>query len=581
MNPVLELRELTVDFGSVHAVRGVSVSLHRGQRLGLVGESGSGKSVTALSVMRLVRGGTTSGQILLDREDVLKMGRRKLETVRGGRVAMVYQDPMSSLNPVHTIGRQLCETLILHTDATRRTARSRAIDLLDEVGVPRPQERLAAYPHEFSGGMRQRVMIAMALCGEPEVLIADEPTTALDVTTQARIIDLLDRIVDEHGTAVMLITHNLGVAAGFCDDVMVMRHGAIVERAPAQTLYAHPTHPYTRGLLAAVVDLTIDITKPIPTVGDATVGDAGTVSPVPPVPPAPAAPLATLARRPGPVGGDAERPATALLRVDAAVKTFALGRGRMTAVDNVSFAIRRGQTFGLVGESGSGKSTVSRCVLGLDPLDCGRVEFDGVELSTLRAGQLRALRRRMQMVFQDPFSALNRRHTVERLVTAPLLAHHVGDRAERAERVDRILNLVGIGSQFRKRLPREMSGGQCQRVAIARALVLEPDFVVLDESVSALDVSIQAQVLNLLRDLQAQLGLTYLFVSHDLGVIRYMCSEIAVMRSGAIVEQGTREQLFAHPQHEYTRALLAAVPTADPVLEKARRREFQKEVART
>jgi len=574
MNSVLDLRDLTVEFGSVQAVRGISLSLQRGQRLGLVGESGSGKTVTALSIMRLVRGATTRGQIMLGTEDVLTMGRRKLQSVRGGRIAMIYQDPMSSLNPVHTIGRQLRETLLLHTDATRRTARVRAAELLAEVGVPRPQERLDAYPHEFSGGMRQRVMIAMALCGEPEVLIADEPTTALDVTTQARIIDLLDGIVNSRGTAVMLITHDLGVAAGFCDDIMVMRHGQIVESATAEQLYAHPTHPYTRGLLGAVVDLTIDVTKPIPTLADAEVEHAGVFPES-----ASLAPAAVVLAEPGVAVGALETAGTTLLQVDGAVKTFALGRDRLTAVDHVSLTIRRGQTFGLVGESGSGKSTVSRCVLGLTLLDAGTVQFDGADLAHQHGSDLRLLRRRMQMVFQDPFSALNRRHSVERLVAAPLLAHHVGNRAERAERVDRILNLVGLGPQYRKRLPRELSGGQCQRVAIARALVLEPDFVVLDESVSALDVSIQAQVLNLLRDLQAQLGLTYLFVSHDLGVIRYMCSEIAVMRAGAIVEQGTREELFTNPRHEYTRALLAAVPTANPVLEKARRSGVRTEVA--
>jgi len=505
--------------------------------------------------MRLVRGGVTTGEVRLGSDDVLTMGRRKLESVRGGRIAMIYQDPMSSLNPVHTIGRQLVETLLLHTDANRRTARARAAELLAEVGVARPEERLRAYPHEFSGGMRQRVMIAMALCGEPEVLIADEPTTALDVTTQARIIDLLDRIVDDRGTAVMLITHDLGVAAGFCDDIMVMRHGQIVESASAETLYAHPTHPYTRGLLGAVVDLTTDVSKPIPTLSEAV-----------------DAPAEIVMAEPGLPVRAVETAGEPLLRAAGLRKTFALGRERIAAVDDVSFTIRRGQTFGLVGESGSGKSTVSRCVLGLTPLDAGAVQFDGIEVTQQRGSSLRLLRRRMQMVFQDPFAALNRRHTVERLVAAPLLAHGVGDRRERAERVDRILNLVGLGPQYRKRLPRQLSGGQCQRVAIARALILEPDLVVLDEAVSALDVSIQAQVLNLLRDLQARLGLTYLFVSHDLGVVRYMCSEIAVMKAGVIVEQGTREELFANPQHEYTRALLAAVPTADPVLEKARRR---------
>lgn len=579
MNEVLQVRDLAVRFGDVSAVRGVSLTLHRGQRLGLVGESGSGKSVTALSVMRLVRGDTTTGEILLDGEDVLRMPRKRLEEMRGGRVGMIYQDPMSSLNPVFTVGRQLTETLLLHTSLNRRSARTRAAELLDEVGVPRPEERLDSYPHEFSGGMRQRVMIAMALCGEPDVLIADEPTTALDVTTQARIIDLLDDIVDRRGTAVLLITHDLGVAAGFCDDIMVMRHGQIVESASATNLYASPRDSYTKGLLGAVVDLTTDVTKPIPTLDQLS---SGAMSPSPLGAVAVAqreSPEGTIMGERLPTRPEKTEPAPPLVLVRNVLKNYALGHDQVRAVDDVSFNITRGQTFGLVGESGSGKSTVSRCLLGLTPVDAGEVTFDGVEVSRLRGRQLRELRRRMQVVLQDPFAALNRRHTVEQLVVAPLVAHGVGDREERVERVNQILELVDLGPQYRKRLPRELSGGQCQRVAIARALVLEPDFVVLDESVSALDVSIQAQVLNLLRELQSRLGLTYLFVSHDLGVIRYMCSEIAVMKSGRIVEQGTREELFDQPQHEYTRALLQAVPTADPVAEKARRRGLKKEVS--
>lgn len=585
---ILEVRDLTVRFGNVPAVRGVSLSLRPGQRVGLVGESGSGKSVTALSMMRLTERATTGGSILLDGTDLLRLSPRRMQSVRGSKIAMVYQDPMSSLNPVHTIGRQIAEAITLHQKISRRDARDRAVELLTEVGVTRPVERMDAYPHQFSGGMRQRVVIAMALAGNPQVLVADEPTTALDVTVQARIIDLLDRIVAEHGTAVLLITHDLGVAAGFCDEIHVMQSGLIVESGVTDDVYASPRHPYTRGLLGAVVDLDTDVTAPIPTIGAASgAADALPVDtdPSPVDLPADArhadpradglrgtaAGAVTTAARDSRVPGVPAADAPEVIAVDSLVKTFALGRDTVRAVDGVSFAIRRGQTFGLVGESGSGKSTVSRLLLGLMPADSGRIRFGSTDLVGIRRSAMRPIRRRMQMVFQDPFAALNRRHTVLQLVTAPLHAHHVGSRRGRRDRAAETLALVGLGPEFHDRLPRELSGGQCQRVAIARAVVLEPDFLVLDEAVSALDVSLQAQVLNLLRDLQRRLDLTYLFVSHDLGVVRYMCSEIAVMQSGRIVERGSRERLFAHPREEYTRALLAAVPTANPAAERARR----------
>ncbi|MPZ97119.1 MAG: dipeptide ABC transporter ATP-binding protein [Propionibacteriales bacterium] len=522
--------------------------------MGIVGESGSGKSLTALSIMRLAHQATVSGEVLLQGQDLLTLPSRQMQKVRGGRVAMVYQDPMSSLNPVRTIGHQLVEAIRLHSDASRVTARRRALDMLGEVGVPQPQERFSQYPHEFSGGMRQRVMIAMAMSSGPEVLLADEPTTALDVTTQSLIIDLLDRLADDHGTGVVLITHDLGVAAGFCDTVNVMRHGEVVETAPAARLYRSPAHDYTRTLLSSVVDLTIDVDRPIRT--EARPDADHPVQPA--APPAPA---------------DAE--AAPLVRVEHVVKSYRLGPGEhVRAVDDASFEIRRGQTFGLVGESGSGKSTVSRAVLALTPLDAGTVSFDGRDLSTVTGPELRRLRRRMQMVFQDPYAALNRRRTVAEIVAAPLRAHKIGDRAGRRQTVDETLELVGLGPEFRNRLPRSMSGGQCQRVAIARALVLNPDFLVLDESVSSLDVSIQAQVLNLLRDLQTRLGLTYLFISHDLAVVRYMAHHVAVMRRGVIVEQGNRDELFASPEHPYTHSLMAAIPIADPERERRRRAEI-------
>ncbi|WP_262003627.1 MULTISPECIES: ABC transporter ATP-binding protein [Microbacterium] len=556
--PVLQVQDLTVSYGDAMPVKGISFAVRPGERIGLVGESGSGKSLTALSIMRLNDGATLGGSIRLRDRELLTLSKREMTRVRGGEIAMVYQDPMSSLNPVRTIGHQLVEAIRLHDRVPKDAARARAVELLTEVGVPLPEERLAQYPHEFSGGMRQRVMIAMAMSSRPAVLIADEPTTALDVTTQSRIIDLLDRLADEHGTAVVLITHDLGVAAGFCERIHVMRHGRVIEEAPVDTLYAEPEHPYTKALLGAVVDLTIDVHEPIRTAaevlerGTEPVVEAGSISAV------------DRARESGDV----------LVDVQSVSKVFTLGSGRrVTAVDDVSFQIRRGETVGLVGESGSGKSTVSKAVLALGGIDAGAVVFDGHRPHEMRGEELRNLRRRMQMVFQDPFSALNRRQTVAQIIEAPLLAHGIGNRVTRAEKVREAMHRVRLDEEFTHRLPRSMSGGQCQRVSIARSLVLEPEFLVLDESVSALDVSIQAQVLNLLRELQAELGLTYLFISHDLAVIRYMSSTVAVMQQGRIVEIGARDALFAAPQHEYTRGLMAAIPVADPVLERRRRAE--------
>jgi peptide/nickel transport system ATP-binding protein len=549
---VLDIRGLTVSYGSATPVRGIDLQVAPGEKLGLVGESGSGKSLTALSVMRLNAGARLGGEIRFQGRDLLALSEREMAKLRGGEIAMVYQDPMSSLNPVLTIGAQLIEAVRLHDRVSRQAAHARAVELLTDVGVPYPEERMAQYPHEFSGGMRQRVMIAMAMSSRPQLLIADEPTTALDVTTQSRIIDLLDRMAAEYGTAVVLITHDLGIAAGFCERIQVLRHGRTVETGAVDDVYARPQDPYTQALMGAVVDLTIDVDRPIPTAVEVLERgtDAVVAESLPP-------------REPGDV----------LLSVRDVTKRFRLGSGRVvTAVDGVSFDVRRGETFGLVGESGSGKSTVSKAVLALNPIDGGAVEFDGVDPHRIGGGELRQLRRRMQMVFQDPFSALNRRQTVSQLIEAPLKAHGIGTEASRSERVREMLRLVGLGDEFAERFPREMSGGQCQRVSIARSLALEPDFMVLDESVSALDVSIQAQVLNLLRALQRELGLTYLFISHDLAVIRYMSSTVAVMQQGRIVEMGPRDDLFADPQHEYTRSLMAAIPVADPAQERERRR---------
>lgn len=552
---VLEVRDLTVRFGTSEPVSGVSFDLIAGEKVGLVGESGSGKSLTALSIMKLVGKADIGGGVFLAGENLLLKPEREMASIRGGEMAMVYQDPMSSLNPMQTIGAQLIEAIRLHEAMSADDAKKRAVSLLGEVDVSFPQERMNQYPHEFSGGMCQRVMIAMAMCARPQVLIADEPTTALDVTTQAKIIDLLDRLADEYGTAVILITHDLGVAAGFCERIHVMRHGKIVESANAEELYRRPQHDYTKKLLAAVVDLETDISQPIA---------SGLL-----------AATATPAGRTSSVGGEVkDTPADTLLAVSDMTKSYRLGKDRVIkAVDNVSFRITRGETFGLVGESGSGKSTVSKAVLALTPIDEGDVQFDGHDLHTLASGELRHLRRRMQMVFQDPYSALNRRQTVAEIIEAPLVAHRLGSRSVRRTQVLEMMNLVGLGEDFAHRKPRTLSGGQSQRVAIARALVLRPNFLVLDESVSALDVSIQAQILNLFRRLQQELGLTYLFISHDLAVIRYMATQVAVMQKGKIVEQASRDQLFSNPQHDYTKTLMAAIPIADPSQERSRRKK--------
>jgi len=551
MDAVLDVRDLRVRFGDAEPVSGVSLALAPGQRKALVGESGSGKSLTALSIMRLAHGSGPQGQVILNGRDLLSLNVKAMNRVRGGEIAMVYQDPMSSLNPVHTVGRQITESLRIHKGLPKAEARRRAIELLNEVGVASPEVRVDQFPHEFSGGMRQRVMIAIAMATKPSVLICDEPTTALDVTTQSRILDLLDRLSADHGTAVLLITHDLGVAAGLCDEIAVMRHGKIVEEAPAQELYSSPADPYTRALLGAVVDLTADVTAPIPTL------DAP-----------------TRTRPVAPPREPASQGQAPVLSVRDLHKSFRIGRREtVAAIDGVSFDIAEGETFGLVGESGSGKSTVARAVLALAPIDNGEVMMLGRNIFSLPPRELRSFRREAQMVFQDPFAALNRRQTVEQIIRAPLEAHRIGDKASRSDRVNEVLDMVGLPGEFKTRYPRTMSGGQCQRVAIARSLALDPRFLVLDESVSSLDVSIQAQVLNLLRDLQRDLGLTYLFISHDLAVVRYMSQRLAVMQRGKIVEQGSREDVFNSPQHEYTRELLSAIPVADPTIERARRAE--------
>lgn len=525
--PLLRIRDLSVRFGrganAVDAVREVAFDLARGETLALVGESGSGKSVTALSVLRLLpypQASHPSGRIEFDGEDLLRAPGEVLRRVRGGRVGMVFQEPTTSLNPLHTIERQVGETLLVHRGADPGEARVRALELLEMVGLPDAERRLSSYPHELSGGQRQRVMIAMALANEPDLLIADEPTTAVDVTIQAQLLELLADLRARLGMAMLFITHDLGIVRRIADRVCVMRRGRVVEAGPVDRVFGAPRHPYTRALLAA---------EP--------------------------------SGRPAPVAADAPEVASCRdLRVWYPIRKGLLRRtvGHVRAVDGVSIAVREGETVGLVGESGSGKTTIALALLRLAG-SRGEIRFRGEEISRLRARELRPLRREMQIVFQDPYGSLSPRLSVGQVIAEGLRVHGLGiDEAEREARVVRALEEVEIDPSVRWRYPHELSGGQRQRVAIARAIVLEPRLVVLDEPTSALDVSVQAQIVLLLRRLQEQRRLAYLFISHDLRVVRAMSHRIVVLKDGRVVEQGAAAEVFGEPREEYTRGLLRA-----------------------
>jgi peptide/nickel transport system ATP-binding protein len=486
-----------------------------GERVAVVGESGSGKSTTAHAIMSLLPGSgrVTAGRILLHGEDVTHAGAERLRRLRGREVGLVPQDPMSNLNPVARIGRQVAETLVVHGLASRRDAAARAVEILGEAGLPDPERRARQYPHEFSGGMRQRVLVAIALACRPQLLVADEPTSALDVTVQQQILDRLEVLTREFGTALLLITHDLGLAADRADRVVVMSQGRVVETGRAQQVLTAPQHEYTRRLVAA----------------------------------APALPAG------------AEPP---VLQVESVSKEYRVrgSRGVLRAVDDVSLAVRRGRTTAVVGESGSGKTTLARMVLGLLPPTGGTIKLDGDDIVGMRGARLRAARRALQPVFQDPYGSLDPTFTVERLVSEPLQIFKVGDRAARAARVRNLLDHVALPAALAQRYPNELSGGQRQRVAIARALALDPRLVVCDEAVSALDVLVQDQILRLLHTLQDDLGLSYLFISHDLAVVREIAHDIVVMRDGRVEEQGPSEQVLTSPKADYTRLLLAAVP---------------------
>jgi len=584
------------DEGVVRAVDGIALQLRAGETLGLVGESGSGKSVTSLTIMRLLPEAAAriaGGSIAWLGRDLVRLSQRAMCGIRGREIGMIFQEPGTSLNPVYKVGPQVIEAIRLHERTTLADARSRALRLFQEVGIPNPESRLDSFPHELSGGQKQRVMIAMALACNPRLLIADEPTTALDVTIQKQILDLLRQLRDRRGMAILFITHDLGVIAEIADEVAVMFRGRIVEHDTVENIFANPRHPYTKGLLACRPQLETKFRR-LPTVSDymtvAPDGSGGLTIVEKELHPARLKLLETLGRgrllhpveelrRLGHPWDETPRAADVAavpagtppllavddLKVHYPIKTglFRRTTGYIRAVDGISFNIYRGQTLGLVGESGCGKTTAGRAIVRLLPITSGRVLFDGVDITQIRGEALQRWRRRLQIVFQDPYSSLNPRLTVEAMLVEPMTVHRLGSsRNDRRERAAALLKEVGLETAHLRRYPHEFSGGQRQRLSIARALAVEPEFVICDESVSALDVSVQAQVLNLLKDLQQHRGLTYIFISHDLSVVKFMADMMAVMNGGRIIEFGPSEAIYAAPREEYTRKLIEAIPDA-------------------
>ncbi|WP_035840686.1 ABC transporter ATP-binding protein [Kitasatospora azatica] len=553
---LVEVTDLTVRFeggsGPVTAVDGLSFGLGAGESLGLVGESGSGKSTVAFTLLGLHRGSgaEVTGTVRVDGTDVLAADQTELRALRGARAAMVFQDPLSALDPYWAIGEQIAEVHRVHTGSSRAASRRRAVEVLDRVGIPDAARRAGAHPHEFSGGMRQRALIAMALVCSPKLLIADEPTTALDVTVQAQILDLLHDLRTEHGMALLLVTHDLGVVAGNTDRVLVMRDGRAVERGPVAEILGTPRELYTRELLAAVPRLDGPRERPTGPTEDTllSVHDLHRHYPVP------ARQRAAPGRR-------------ALLG----------GREKLRAVDGVSLDIRRGETLGVVGESGSGKTTLGRLLVRLTRPTSGRIRFEGTDLAQASERRLRPVRRDLQMVFQDPVASLNPRRTIGDSIADPLRVQGGSSGPQIRREVGELLERVGLRPDWYHRYPHELSGGQRQRVGIARALAPRPKLLVCDEPVSALDVSTQAQVIRLLSDLQHEFGLTLVFIAHDLAVVRQVSDRVAVMRHGRIVELGTADEVYAAPEHPYTRRLLAAVPLLDPT-EADRRRAARAEL---
>ncbi len=529
MSPIIDAHKVGVTFkvdgGSVEAVRDVSFQLYPGQTTALVGESGSGKSVTARAVMRLLSKRASVSEatrIEYKGKDMAHLSEAEMRKLRGDRISMIFQEPMSSLNPIYRIGVQLTETLILHQKLSKKQAWQRAIELLDEVRIPEPDARVNQYPHQLSGGQRQRVMIAMALANRPDVLIADEPTTALDVTVQAEILHLIDDLKQKYGMGVILITHDLTVVRQFADRVYVMQHGEVREEGPTEQIFTNPTNPYTKRLIAAEPK---GVANPIEAGGDPVLTGQG-------------------------------------VRVEFSLRKGGFFKGttsKLIAVDSLDLDLRKGETLGLVGESGSGKTTFGQALLRLIHMDEGKVDFFGEAIEAYNRRQMKPLRSRMQIVFQDPFASLNPRMSVRQIIEEGLVVNGIGtSRADRYQKVKQALREAGLPDTITNRFPHEFSGGQRQRLAIARAIALEPEFILLDEPTSALDLSVQAQIIALLRKLQREKGLSYLFISHDLKVVRALCHRVMVMQFGKIVEQGPVNQVLVNPKSDYTKRLVRA-----------------------
>ena len=621
--PLLQIKDLHTDIeirsGVVRALSGVDLHVNPGETLGIVGESGSGKTMTALSLMGLLpQGGkVSSGSIILDGQDLTQLPLKEKRKLRGTKVGMIFQDPLTSLNPTMKIGLQVCEPLRVHEGLSKREALERAVEILKRVGMPRPEVVINNYPHQLSGGMRQRVMIAMALVCKPRILIADEPTTALDVTTQMQILDLIDELRDEYQMGVILITHDLGVVAGHTDRVAVMYAGRIVETAPTKTLFTEPKHRYTSSLMAALPERALaagtklfSIPGAPPSLTNLPVGCrfasrclwAGaecvdrypdlsgegfhTYSCFHPVQEGDESPAELQAKLEGSapvdeavaepdapvVYGEVDDTVEVLLDVKEASREYASSgsgflkrdKGVVSAVDRVSITLKKGETYGLVGESGCGKSTMGRLIAGLEPPSGGSIELGGRDLATLKGRDAVRIHRDVQMMFQDSYAAMDPRMRIDQILAEPMSIQKTGNARQIAERIMEILEQVGLTEEILDRYPHEFSGGQLQRIGFARSLTLAPDLIVADEPVSALDVSVQAQVLNLMKDLQAELGLSYLFISHDLAVVQYMADRIGVMYLGRIVEEGPASDVVKNPKHPYTKALIDSIPVPDP-----------------
>ena len=612
--PLLQIKDLHTDIeirsGVVRALSGVDLHVNPGETLGIVGESGSGKTMTALSLMGLLpQGGkVSSGSIILDGQDLTQLPLKEKRKLRGTKVGMIFQDPLTSLNPTMKIGLQVCEPLRVHEGLSKKEALERAVEILKRVGMPRPEVVINNYPHQLSGGMRQRVMIAMALVCKPRILIADEPTTALDVTTQMQILDLIDELRDEYKMGVILITHDLGVVAGHTDRVAVMYAGRIVETAPTKTLFTEPKHRYTSSLMAALPERALaagtklfSIPGAPPSLTNLPVGcrfaarclwatdecragypdlsgdETHTFSCFHPVQEGDESPAVLQGKLDSnKTNGAAENVPQisheTLLDVKEASREyesagsgfFKREKGVVSAVDRVSITVKKGETYGLVGESGCGKSTVGRLIAGLEPPSGGAIELDGRDLATLKGRDAVRIHRDVQMMFQDSYAAMDPRMRIDQILAEPMSIQKTGNARQIAERIMEILEQVGLTEEILDRYPHEFSGGQLQRIGFARSLTLAPDLIVADEPVSALDVSVQAQVLNLMKDLQQELGLSYLFISHDLAVVQYMADRIGVMYLGRIVEEGPAHEVVKNPKHPYTKALIDSIPVPDP-----------------